>query len=166
MNLSRALSGVSKSFAKRREFWPNCESENTTKSPVLKGRRRLSRQRSVRCGACAILFSATSFDGRSRCRVNSAWSAIHVSKARPLRPNGKRTGRVNSSSAFLPEPLTEEEIKPAIRTAIRESVQQGCKILGRYRKNDAKAQRPNYGKRVNQSAREVLLGPCCVGASV
>jgi hypothetical protein len=129
MNLSRALSGVSKSFAKRREFWPNCESENTTKNPVLKGRRRLSRQRSVRCGACAILFSATSFDGRSRCRVNSAWSAIHVLKARPLRPNGKRTGRVNRSSAFLPEPLTEEEIKPAIRTAIRESVQQGCKIL-------------------------------------
>ena len=43
---------------------------------------------------------------------------------------------------FLPEPLTEEEIKPAIRTAIRESVQQGCKILGRYRKNDAKDQRP------------------------
>ena len=111
MNLSRALSGVSKSFAKRREFWPNCESENTTKSPVLKERRRLSRQRSVRCGACAILFSATSFDGQSRCRVNSAWSAIHFLKARPLRPNGKRTGRVNSSSAFLPEPLTEEEIK-------------------------------------------------------
>jgi hypothetical protein len=25
--------------------------------------------------------------------------------------------------------LTEEEIKPAIRTAIREPVQQGCKIL-------------------------------------
>jgi hypothetical protein len=124
MNLSRALSGVSKSFAKRREFWPNCESENTTKSPVLKERRRLSRQRSVRCGACAILFSGTSFDGRSRCRVNSAWSAIHVLKAWPLRPNGKRTGRVNSSSAFLPEPLTEEEIKtghtncdPRIRAA-------------------------------------------------
>ena len=159
MNRSKVPSGVLKSFVKKREFWPNCESENTTKSPVLKERRRLSRQRSVRCGACAILFSGTSFDGRSRCRVNSAWSAIHVLKAWPLRPNGKRTGRVNSSSAFLPEPLTEEEIKPAIRTAIRESVQQGCKILGRYRKNDAKAERPNHGKRVNQSAREVLLSP-------
>ena len=158
MNLSRALSGVSKSFAKRREFWPNCESENTTKSPVLKGRRRRSRQRSVRCGACAILFSATSSDGRLRCRINGAW-CHSCFKSAAVRPNGKRTGRVNSSSAFLPEPLTEEEIQPAIRTAIRESVQQGCKISGRYRKNDAKAQRPNYGKRVNQSAREVLLGP-------
>ena len=44
---------------------------------------------------------------------------------------------------FLPEPLTDEEKKPAIRTAIRESGAAGLQDLGKYRKSDAKDQRPN-----------------------
>jgi uncharacterized protein YqeY len=65
---------------------------------------------------------------------------------------------------FLPEPLTEGEIKRAIQLRSDNRVHHGCKILGRYRKSDAKDQRPTYGKKINESAREILLGPLIKGS--
>ena len=55
MSQLKVPSGVSKSFVKKPEFWRSCESGNTTKSPVLKERKKPSRLRNVRYAVSAIL---------------------------------------------------------------------------------------------------------------
>ena len=60
---------------------------------------------------------------------------------------------------FLPQPLNEDEIKSAIRTAIRESGAQGLQDLGKVMKQVMpKVSGQTDGKRVNELAREILLG--------
>ena len=89
----------------------------------------------MRCDAFAILFSAPSFDGRLRRRVNSASSPFVFQ--RPGRNDivvEKEQAVLKVLQRFLPEPLTDEEIRPAIPTAIRESGAAGCKILGKVSK--------------------------------
>lgn len=60
---------------------------------------------------------------------------------------------------FLPQPLTDEEIKLVICSAIRESGAQGVQDLGRVMKQVMpKVSGRSDGKRVNELAREILLG--------
>jgi uncharacterized protein len=58
---------------------------------------------------------------------------------------------------FLPEPLSDDEIKSAIRITIRESGAQGLQDLGRVMKEVMpKLGGRSDGKRVNELAREIL----------
>jgi len=60
---------------------------------------------------------------------------------------------------FLPEPLTDEEIKSAVRIAIQASGAQELQDLGRVMKEVMpKVSGRSDGKRVNELARELLRG--------
>ena len=60
---------------------------------------------------------------------------------------------------FLPEPLTDEEIKSAVRIAIQASGAQELQDLGRVMKEVMpKVSGRSDGKRVNELAREILRG--------
>ena len=60
---------------------------------------------------------------------------------------------------FLPQPLTDDELKSAIRTAIRESSAQGLQDLGKVMKEVMpRVSGRSDGKRVNELAREILRG--------
>jgi uncharacterized protein YqeY len=60
---------------------------------------------------------------------------------------------------FLPEPLSDDEIRSAIRITIRESGAQGLQDLGKVMKEVMpKVSGRSDGKRVNELAREILRG--------
>jgi uncharacterized protein YqeY len=60
---------------------------------------------------------------------------------------------------FLPQPLTDDELKSAIRIAIRESGAQGLQDLGKVMKEVMpRVGGRSDGKRVNELAREILRG--------
>ena len=58
---------------------------------------------------------------------------------------------------FLPQPMTEDELRSAIRAAIQESGAQGPPDLGKVMKQVMpKVSGRSDGKRVNELAREIL----------